>query len=123
MAFLNDLDNNNIDCGCDNNYYSSINNSPLLCGEQENAFNPDKSNLNKLNGSFIQLGAFSKYPSKAYLNNIQSKGYAVKIHKVEINGKFYHKLLIGPYKTQKESRSNLSKIRKDLKSPKAFIYQ
>ncbi|MBT3279939.1 MAG: SPOR domain-containing protein [Campylobacteraceae bacterium] len=81
------------------------------------------SNLNKLNGSFIQLGAFSKYPSKAYLNNIQSKGYAVKIHKVEINGKFYHKLLIGPYKTQKESRSNLSKIRKDLKSPKAFIYQ
>lgn len=51
MAFLNDLDNNNIDCGCDNNYYSSINNSPLLSGEQENAFNPDKSNLNKLNNS------------------------------------------------------------------------
>jgi len=51
MAFLNDLDNNNIDCGCDNNYYSSINNSPLLSGEQENVFNPDKSNLNKLNNS------------------------------------------------------------------------
>jgi hypothetical protein len=52
MAFLNDIDNNNnIDCGCDNNYYSSINSSPLLSGQQENVFNPDKSNLNKLNNS------------------------------------------------------------------------
>ena len=42
MAFLNELNNNglnNEDCGCDNNFYSVINESPLLSGSQENSFN------------------------------------------------------------------------------------
>ena len=29
------------DCGCDNNYYDIINNSPLLNGQQENSFDPN----------------------------------------------------------------------------------
>jgi hypothetical protein len=37
MALLNEL--NNGDCGCDNNFYSVINESPLLSGTQENSFN------------------------------------------------------------------------------------
>ncbi len=37
MALLNEL--NNGDCGCDNNFYSVINESPLLSGAQENSFN------------------------------------------------------------------------------------
>lgn len=37
MALLNELDNG--DCGCDNNFYSVINESPLLSGSQENSFN------------------------------------------------------------------------------------
>ena len=42
MALLNELNNNgltNEDCGCDNNFYSVINESPLLSGAQENSFN------------------------------------------------------------------------------------
>ncbi len=78
---------------------------------------------NQLIGSYIQLGAFSKYPSKKFISNIESKNYSVKIYQVEVNGKSYHKVLIGPYETQKESRSKLNTIRKEFKSPKAFIYQ
>ncbi len=78
---------------------------------------------NKLDGSFIQLGAFSNYPKKQYINNIKDKNYDVVIHKVEVNGKYYHKVLIGPFESQQVSRSKLSTIREELNSPKAFIYQ
>ena len=47
MAFINEL--NSEDCGCDNNYFSAINESPLLSGTQENNFNPINNNNNVLN--------------------------------------------------------------------------
>jgi DedD protein len=77
----------------------------------------------KLNGSFIQLGAYSKYPSKQYLKSIQAKGYIPTIYKIMVKNKYYYKVLIGPYKNKKLSRSKLNKVRKDLNSPKAFIYK
>ena len=46
MAFLNEL--NSEDCGCDNNYFSVINESPLLSGAQENNFNPNNNNSNNV---------------------------------------------------------------------------
>jgi DedD protein len=77
----------------------------------------------KLNGSFIQLGAYSKYPSKQHLKSIKAKGYIPTIHKIMVKNKYYYKVLIGPYKNKKLSRSKLKKVRKDLNSPKAFIYK
>jgi hypothetical protein len=47
MALLNDL--NNEDCGCDNNFYSVINESPLLSGAQENSFNTTLENNSAAN--------------------------------------------------------------------------
>jgi len=47
MAFLNDL--NNEDCGCDNNFYSVINESPLLSGVQEDSFNNSLTNNSATN--------------------------------------------------------------------------
>ena len=41
------------DCGCDDNYFSVINNSPLLSGQQENDFNPDNSKTNFLNNDMV----------------------------------------------------------------------
>ncbi len=76
-----------------------------------------------LQGSFIQLGAFSKYPSSKYLKNIKNRGYNYKVHKVNVKGKTYHKVLVGPYKSKKESKQILNEIRKDLKSPKAFVFK
>ena len=47
MAFLSEL--NSEDCGCDNNYFSVINESPLLSGSQENNFDPTNNPNNVLN--------------------------------------------------------------------------
>jgi len=47
MAFINEL--NSEDCGCDNNYFSVINESPLLSGSQENNFDPINNKNNVLN--------------------------------------------------------------------------
>jgi len=47
MAFLNEL--NSEDCGCDNNYFSALNESPLLSGSQENNFDPTNNSNNVLN--------------------------------------------------------------------------
>ena len=44
------MSNVNESCGCDTNYFSVINNSPLLSGAQENDFNP--SIVNEINNSF-----------------------------------------------------------------------
>ncbi len=76
-----------------------------------------------LSGSYIQLGAFLKYPDLSYLNSMKLKGYKYQVYKVQVNGKFYHKVLIGPYSTQEESRLDLPQVRQDLQSSKAFIYQ
>jgi hypothetical protein len=43
----------NEDCGCDDDYFSVINNSPLLSGSQENSFNPNNSLNNSNNNSSV----------------------------------------------------------------------
>jgi len=72
-------------------------------------------------GWFIQLGAFSKQPSKKILQNITNKGYSYQIKKVTIKGRVLNKLLVGAYLTKRKARASLSKVRKDLKNPHAYI--
>jgi hypothetical protein len=50
MSFLTEV--NNEDCGCDNNFYSVINESPLLSGAQENSFNTTLEN-NSVNNNIV----------------------------------------------------------------------
>jgi len=75
----------------------------------------------KPKGTFVQIGAFSKMPSVKYLNNIKSKGYSYKIYKVSINGKMFHKVLIGPYNSRGQARLATGDIKKKLNVSGAFI--
>jgi len=75
----------------------------------------------KPKGTFVQIGAFSKMPSVKYLNNIKSKGYSYKIYKVSINGKMFHKILIGPYNSRGQARLATDDIKKKLNVSGAFI--
>ena len=51
-------------CGCDDNYFSVINNSPLLSGNQEMTFNPEMNNtMNSIN---------SMNPMNSMNNNLNS---------------------------------------------------
>lgn len=74
-------------------------------------------------GSYIQLGAFSKYPSQKYLDGISAKGYKYTVDKVIVNGKTLNKVLVGPYTSKADARKALPKVKIDLKSPGAYIYK
>lgn len=69
------------------------------------------------NNYFIQVGSFSRYePNKKFLNSITKLGYKYRYKKVQVNGKTLNKVLVGPFKNEKEARKNLPKIRKDVVS-------
>ncbi|NPA66626.1 MAG: SPOR domain-containing protein [Epsilonproteobacteria bacterium] len=64
---------------------------------------------------YVQVGSFTKYkPNKEFLHKITSRGYSYKFHKVTRNGKTLNKVLIGPFKTEKEARKALKTIRKHI---------
>ncbi|QDF28369.1 SPOR domain-containing protein [Halarcobacter anaerophilus] len=75
----------------------------------------------KPKGTFVQIGAFSKMPSAKYLNTITSKGFSYKIYKVSINGKMFHKVLIGPYTSRGQARNATDDIKRKLNVSGAFI--
>jgi len=72
-------------------------------------------------GYFVQIGAFSRTPTKSLLKDILSKGYSYKIYQLTVKGKLYNKVLIGPYKTRADTIRNLSQIKSDFKNPNAYI--
>ena len=76
---------------------------------------------NNTKGYFIQIGAYSKQPSKKLLNSIGKKGYDYQIKKVNIKGRFYNKVLIGAYTTRASAKKMLRKVRADFRNPNAYI--
>ncbi|ADN09453.1 SPOR domain-containing protein [Sulfurimonas autotrophica] len=70
---------------------------------------------------YIQVGSFSKYePNKKFLKSITDLGYKYTYHKVKINAKTLNKVLIGPFKTQKEANNAKRVIRAKIE-PGAFL--
>lgn len=64
---------------------------------------------------YIQVGSFSRYtPNKKFLKSITDKGYNYKFHKVTVKSKEINKILVGPFKTEREARKALKSIRKDI---------
>ena len=75
----------------------------------------------KTTGTFVQVGAFTKAPSKKLLNTIKKYGYNYTIVKMTIKGRLYNKVLIGPYTNKQKTSKALSKIKKDLNNKNAYI--
>jgi len=64
---------------------------------------------------YIQVGSFSIYePNKKFLKSIVDKGYNYKYHKVNQGSSTISKILVGPYRTEKEVRSALKSVRRDI---------
>lgn len=72
-------------------------------------------------GTYVQVGAFSKYPAKKYIDKIKKQGFDYTIFKVEVNGKIYNKVLIGPYKNRSEAQQKMDSIKRKLNISSAFI--
>lgn len=85
---------------------------------------PAKASVPKVatSGSFyVQVGSFSRYePAKKFLKSITDKGFTYKYHKVTVNSKSLTKVLVGPFKTEKDARSALRVIRANIE-PGAFL--
>ena len=70
---------------------------------------------------YIQVGSFSKYaPNKKFLKSITNRGYNYKYHKVTVKGKTLNKVLVGPFKTEKEAKNARTNIRLSIE-PGAFL--
>lgn len=72
-------------------------------------------------GYFVQIGAFSKKPSNSYINKIQNAKLKYKIYQVEIKGKLYNKVLIGPYSSRASATDNIENIKSKLNLSSAYI--
>ncbi len=74
-------------------------------------------------GVYIQVGATSKYsPDKKYLKKITDKKYTYKLLPMVIKGKKITKILIGPFKTNKAAKANMSDVKKSI-NKNAFLYR
>lgn len=66
---------------------------------------------------YIQVGSFSTYePNQKFLKSITDKGYSYTYHKVSSNGKTLNKVLVGPFKSEKEARDALRTVRSSIES-------
>ena len=64
---------------------------------------------------YIQVGAFSAMPNKAYLSEIEALGLRYKVHHRD-----NYKVLIGAYQDEKNARKVLKKVRSHINGG-AFI--
>lgn len=66
---------------------------------------------------YVQVGSFSKYaPNDKFLKSITDKGYNYKYHKVTRNSKSINKVLVGPFKNEREARVALRTIRSSIEA-------
>jgi len=62
---------------------------------------------------YIQVGAFFNYPpDKKFLNSIKRENLSYEIITATKNGKKYKKVVVGPYPSRKEAKSDLPIIKK-----------
>jgi len=72
-------------------------------------------------GYFVQIGAFSKKPSNSYINKIRNANLKYKIYQVNIKGKLFNKVLIGPYSSRASASENIKNIKNKLNVSSAYI--
>ncbi len=64
---------------------------------------------------YVQVGSFSiSKPNKKFLASIKNEGYDYTFHKATVRGKKVTKVLVGPFRSEKEARSALRNIKKRL---------
>jgi DedD protein len=75
----------------------------------------------KPRGYFIQVGAFSKAPSSSFISKIKKANLKYTIHKVEVKGRFYNKVLIGPYSSKAKASSDMARVKTKLNISSSYV--
>ncbi len=74
-------------------------------------------------GIYIQVGATSRLkPDKKFLAKIKKSGYNYALLPIVVNGQKVTKILVGPFKSRTDIKSNLPKVKKEINKD-AFIYR
>ncbi len=64
---------------------------------------------------YIQVGSFSRYkPNKKFLSSIEKAGFNYRFYKTNVHGRTYTKVLVGPFRSEKEARKALRIVRKKI---------
>ena len=70
---------------------------------------------------YVQVGSFTRYkPNKKFLYSIKKAGYSYTFHKASVHGRSVTKVLVGPFKSERDARSALKKIKQRIQKD-AFI--
>lgn len=74
-----------------------------------------------IKGHFIQIGAFKKKPTNAYIKKIRNSNLKYAIYKTKVKGTLYHKVLIGPYSSRAIAKNSINSVKKKLNISSAYI--
>jgi len=75
----------------------------------------------KPKGYFVQVGAFTKKPSRILLNRLKKVKMSYILYKTKVKGRYFTKVLVGPYKSRLSALDDLNMIRHITKNSDAFI--
>jgi DedD protein len=73
-----------------------------------------------IKGFYIQVGAFTKAPDEKLLKKISANNYNYIVHKMDVKGTMYNKVLIGKYNSRAEAQKEIPTI-KSLFNKYAYI--
>ena len=76
---------------------------------------------NEPNGTFIQVGAFSRNIDKKYMDNLRTSNLKYVFYKVNVKGTTFTKVLVGPYNSRSDAINNMNSVKAKLKIDSAFI--
>lgn len=93
----------------------------LVSENTSNQKQPTANATSPSGGYFVQVGAFTKKPSDAFINKIRSANLKYKIYQHEVNGVLYNKVLIGPYSSKDQASQNTGNIKSALDVQSAHI--
>lgn len=73
------------------------------------------------NGYYLQVGAFSKTPNRAFLDNLNN--YSYRIQEIMINSNVITRYLVGPYKSRDEAQRDFDRVARDIGTPVYLLVQ
>ncbi len=71
------------------------------------------------NGYYLQVGAFSKTPNKAFIDSINN--YSYRIQEIMINSSVITRYLVGPYKSREEAQRDYERVSKDIATKPVYL--
>lgn len=116
----------------DKNYKEEVKPTKITTKSKEPEVIVEKKNIMKkhiqvkklfknIKASYIQVGAFLKKPDQNLIDKIQKANYNYIIHKANIKGVTYNKVLVGPYYGYSKAKKELASIRKITNNKTAYI--